>query len=197
MEPSALINANGSLTRSTGRRTTSAEFMTDAMREDLINTPVRTYAPPTSDGEDIAKARPSLGSLFDAENDESTELSSTYNSPTTTMNVRNPGVSTPTELIGWDPATSATPAPTPGPLRLAGQKTPLVSKYQAQIHAKGMMSAPPKQLNQSLFAVEGESGKDKENGVVEGDGKLKGKLDNARRKTMGWKPRVGSPLGKF
>jgi hypothetical protein len=196
MEPSALINANGSLTRSTGRRTTSAEYMTDAMREDLINTPVRTYAAPSNEEEETAKARQSLGSLFDAHNDESTELSSTYNSPTTTMNVRNPGVSTPTELIGWDPATSATPAPTPGPSHLAGQKTPLVSKSQTQIHAKGMMSAPPKQLNQSLFAVEAESGKDKDN-RAEGDGKLKGKLENARRKTMGWKPRIGSPLGKF
>lgn len=201
MEPRTLINENGSLTRSTGRRVTSAEFMTNAMREDLINTPVRTYGPQPNDDakESPAKARHSLGSVFDGsrENEnESTELSSTYNSPTTTMNVRNPGISTPTELIGWDPATSATPAPTPGPSRNALQKTPLHSK---QAHAKGMMSAPPKQTNQSIFAAadQAEDG-GKEDDMEEKEKlKLNGRLESARRKTMGWRPRVGSPLGKL
>ena len=134
--------------------------MTNAMREDLINTPVRTF---------LAN-----------EGDDETEISSTYNSPTTTMNVKHPGTySTPEELKGWDPATSATPAPiTPAP------------PNARRTEADGLKTAPPKQLNKGLF--EG-SDVGKENG----DAKMKLKLQDARRQTMGWVPRVRSPLGKF
>ncbi|KAI9879185.1 MAG: hypothetical protein M1823_006864, partial [Watsoniomyces obsoletus] len=100
MEPRALVNENGSLSSRAGRRVTSAEFMTDKMREELVNTPVRAYVAPEIEGGE------SIGSF-----EENTEISSTYNSPTTTMNVRHQGISTPTELVNWDPATAMTPAP--------------------------------------------------------------------------------------
>ena len=134
--------------------------MTDAMREDLINTPVRTFLP--NDG------------------DDETEISSTYNSPTTTMNVKHAGIySTPTELKNWDPATSATPAPaTPAP------------PNARRIAADGLKSAPPKQLNKGLFEKNGSS---KENG----DEKMQLKMKDTRRQTMAWVPKVRSPLGKF
>lgn len=177
MEPKALINANGSISAArAGRRSTSAEFMTSEMRDDLINTPVRTYQLAANPARDS----PGLDSLVG-----DSDISSTYNSPTTTMNVRH--VATPTELVNWDPATSKTPA------KVGGQgemDTPYLMKQGGMMleHAKdtGAMSAPPKQINQGLF--------DKENGE-RGD-KMKLKLQQARRRTMGWKPAVGSPLGK-
>ncbi len=175
MEPRALINENGSLSKArTGRRVTSAEFMTDKMREELVNTPVRTYEVP-----EAVVARGSVSSLFE----ENTEISSTYNSPTTTMNVRNVGVSTPTELVNWDPATAMTPAP-----KAVGiMETPYLMKQGDQ--AMGLKSAPPKQSNRGIFVDENDSKKN-------GGEKMKVKLDNARRRTMGWKPKIGSPLGK-
>ncbi|RMZ90187.1 hypothetical protein DV736_g2603, partial [Chaetothyriales sp. CBS 134916] len=100
MEPSRLSNVNGTISAKAGRRTSSAEFLTNAMREDLINTPVSNFL--------------SNAAADDYSGGDETEISSTYNSPTTTMNVRNPavvaaGFETPPELKNWDPATSATP----------------------------------------------------------------------------------------
>lgn len=179
MEPRALVNANGSISAARqGRRTTSAEYMTSEMRDELINTPVRTYEPPTT--------RHSLGddSLFG-----SSEISSTYNSPTTTMNVHH--VATPTELVNWDPATSKTPAKSAGQTEL---DTPYLMKQGGVVmeHARenGPMSAPPKQIGEGLF------GKENSNGDGQGE-KMRLKLQEARRRTMGFKPVVGSPLGKF
>ncbi len=175
MEPRALINANGSLSAMSGRRSTSAEF-TDQMREDLINTPVRGVIERESGNRD------SLASA------EDTEISSTYNSPTTTMNVRNPGVSTPTELLSWDPATAMTPAPTT--VERQQMDTPYLMKQGTRAMNDGVLkSAPPKQVNKGLFDTTEDRGKK--------DDKLKLKLQEARRKTMGWRPSVGSPLGKF
>ena len=162
MEPSHLSNVNGTMSSKAGRRTSSAEYLTNAMREDLINTPIRTF---------IANGA-----------DDETEISSTYNSPTTTMNVKHPGTyATPEELKHWDPATSATPAPqTPAPMGFR------------RMEEQGMKSAPPKQMNKKLFERSDEGvGKENENAK----GKLK--VADARRQTMAWVPRVRSPLGKF
>ncbi|RMZ82826.1 hypothetical protein DV737_g1863, partial [Chaetothyriales sp. CBS 132003] len=73
MEPSRLSNVNGTVSAKAGRRTSSAEFLTNAMREDLINTPVSTFLSSNTAADDYAA-------------DDETEISSTYNSPTTTMN---------------------------------------------------------------------------------------------------------------
>ena len=207
MEPKALMNANGSIRA--GRRSTSAEFMTSQMREELVNTPVRTYQPPavvsaaTAPREGIVGVEDSLVADSD--------ISSTYNSPTTTMNIRH--VDTPTALVGWDPATSKTPAKANGAgaggSMMTMMDTPYLMKQGGMVleHARegGAMSAPPKQINRGLF--DGEAEFEGENGNRNGEGeegkgskkgeKMKLKLIEARRRTMGWKPVVGSPLGKF
>ncbi|RMZ80637.1 hypothetical protein DV738_g2616, partial [Chaetothyriales sp. CBS 135597] len=129
MEPSRLSNVNGTVSAKGGRRTSSAEFLTDAMRQDLIKTPVSNF------------------SLSAAADDGESEISSTYNSPTTTMNVRNAsaGFETPPELKNWDPATSATPM---------APKTPAQPNFRRDNEgpgAAGLKSAPPKQLGEKLF----------------------------------------------
>ena len=166
MEPRALVNA-------IGHPSTSAVF-TEQMREDLINTPVRSFVARESE-----KGRDSLASAGD------TEISSTYNSPTTTMNLRNPGVSTPTELVGWDPATSQTPGMTEEDKEAMGElETPYLMKQGRRVMNEGvMMSCPPKQSNRGLFER-----------VDKGDRKMKVKLQEARRRTIRWKPKVSSPL---
>lgn len=180
MEPKALMNANGSIR--TGRRSTSAEYMTTQMREELVNTPVRTYQPPTAAPHESVD----LDSLL-AESD----ISSTYNSPTTTMNIRH--VDTPTALVGWDPATSKTPAKASAN---AEMDTPYLMKQGGMVldHARdnGAMSAPPKQINKGMFETDKENDAESERGE-----KLKLRLQEARRRTMGFRPVIGSPLGKF
>jgi hypothetical protein len=137
MEPRALVNENGSLSSRAGRRVTSAEFMTDKMREELVNTPVRAYVAPETEGGE------SIGSF-----EENTEISSTYNSPTTTMNVRHPGISTPTELVNWDPATAMTPAPAGSGM----METPFLMKQgDRAMKENGLKSCPPKQTNRGIF----------------------------------------------
>ena len=170
MEPSRLSNVNGTMSAKAGRRTSSAEYLTNAMREDLVNTPVRTF-------------------LANDAADDDTEISSTYNSPTTTMNVKHIGAySTPEELKGWDPATSKTPAP----------MTPATPNVRRDGLDGGLKSAPPKQLNKGLFErSEEDNGKENGNGVGSEKGKMRFKVGDARRQTMGWVPRVRSPLGKF
>ena len=165
------------------------------MRDDLINTPVRTYQPAPS-----AAARESLGgdSFFG-----DSDISSTYNSPTTTMNIHH--VATPTALVGWDPATSKTPAKADG--ADVGMDTPYLMKQGGMVMEPmlgrdgGVMSAPPKQIGRGLFDDGddiGDIGVGKENTVADkGQQKMKLKLQEARRRTLGFKPVVGSPLGKF
>jgi hypothetical protein len=181
MQPQALVNDNGNISTArsnTGRRSVSAEFMTNQMRDELVNTPARVYQPPITDVHN--------DSLFG-----DSDISSTYNSPTTTMNVHH--VATPTELIGWDPATSKTPAKAAGD---DGMDTPYLMKQGGMVmndvmgRDGGVMSAPPKQIGKGLF--DRDSGKD-----AGEDKKMKLKLQEARRRTLGFKPVIGSPLGKF
>ncbi|RMD44358.1 hypothetical protein DV735_g785, partial [Chaetothyriales sp. CBS 134920] len=138
MEPSRLSNVNGTVSAKTGRRTSSAELLTDAMRQDLIKTPVATVS-----------YNPAVACL----GDDDTEISSTYNSPTTTMNVRNAtsaGFETPPELKNWDPATSATPM---------APKTPAQPNFRrGESVAMGMKSAPPKQLGEKLSQTDEAAG---------------------------------------
>ncbi|KIW84222.1 hypothetical protein Z517_03471 [Fonsecaea pedrosoi CBS 271.37] len=214
MEPRMLVNANGLLSTSRDqRRSVSAEYMgfTGEMKADLIQTPVR--------GDE------NRGNGVEVE-DES-EISSTYNSPTAatmwgggdTANVgalmaqqdkETPGsvvskkfttnVSTPKSVsleVDYDPRTAATPL------------TPyLVAKGRELVQ----MSAPPKQINKSLFDRDEDDDsaapeKGQANGGKKFQVKMQGKsakgLLDARRKTlgvgvagMGFQPRFGSPLRK-
>lgn len=81
---------------------------------------------------------------------------------------------TPTGFVNYDPSTSMSP------------KTPYLMKEGAKLIQQ---SAPPKQIQQGLFPV---SGKIED----QPDENTRNKLEVARRRTMNWKPRVASPLGK-
>lgn len=202
MEPRALVNANGNLSTArsnTGRRSVSAEFMTSQMRDELVNTPARSYQPPVT-AHDARRESLGADSLFG-----DSDISSTYNSPTTTMNVHH--VATPTALVGWDPATSKTPAKSNDAQEL-GMDTPYLMKQGGMVMEHmmgrdgGVMSAPPKQIGKGLFDNGNDDG-EYGGGPAEGQGKkdqaakLKLKLQEARRRTLGFKPVIGSPLGKF
>ncbi|KIX96101.1 uncharacterized protein Z520_08356 [Fonsecaea multimorphosa CBS 102226] len=222
MEPRMLVNENGllSASREHQRRSLSAEYagLTGEMKTELINTPVR--------GNEVLGRVDHLGSGVDA-GDES-EISSTYNSPTAatvwgggdTANVgvlmaqqdsETPAsvesrkittdVSTPKSVsldVDYDPRTAATPL------------TPyLIAKGRELVQ----MSAPPKQINKSIFdrddddASSSAAEKPQANGGKKFQVKMQGKsgkgLLDARRKTlgvgvagMGFQPRFGSPLRK-
>lgn len=81
---------------------------------------------------------------------------------------------TPTGFVKYDPSTSMSP------------KTPYLMKEGAKLIQQ---SAPPKQIQQGLFPV---------NDKIEEqpDENMRNKLEAARRRTMNWRPRVASPLGK-
>jgi hypothetical protein len=81
---------------------------------------------------------------------------------------------TPTGFVSYDPSTSMSP------------KTPYLIKEGAKLVQQ---SAPPKQIQQGLFPV---SGKIED----QPDENTRNKLEVARRRTMNWRPRVASPLGK-
>jgi hypothetical protein len=81
---------------------------------------------------------------------------------------------TPTGFVNYDPSTSMSP------------KTPYLLKEGAKLIQQ---SAPPKQIQQGLFPV---SGKIED----QPDENTRNKLEVARRRTMNWRPRVASPLGK-
>ena len=200
-----LIQQNGNILRANnGRRSVSGAEQTEQMKQELVNTP--------------ARGRESLVSGGILSQFGESDISSTYDSPTTTMNVNmgeefdqdnevmqrfmaptpgrptqhadvddeveENGMATPTALIGWDPATSQTPI------------TPKLVKKGEEL----VRSAPAKQTTNVLGGKEdGDVFVDAEKG--DGGKKLKVKMAEARRKTLGadlgkWKPRVGSPLAK-
>ncbi|OQU95703.1 hypothetical protein CLAIMM_01881 [Cladophialophora immunda] len=219
MEPRMLVNDNGLLSASKEhqRRSLSAEYtsLTGQMKMELINTPVR--------GNEVFGGVEPLGNGVEV-GDES-EISSTYNSPTAATvwgggDTADVGVlmaqqenqtpasveskkatadmSTPKSVsldVDYDPRTAATPL------------TPyLIAKGQELVQ----MSAPPKQINKSIFdRDDDDESAAAEKGLANGGKKFqvkmqgksgKGLLD-ARRKTlgvagMGFQPRFGSPLRK-
>ncbi|OAP62241.1 hypothetical protein AYL99_04444 [Fonsecaea erecta] len=200
MEPRMLVNENGLLSASREqRRSLSAEYagLTGRMKQELINTPVR--------GNEVFGHVEHPRSCIGVE-DES-EISSTYNSPTAatvwgggdTANVgvlmaqqdcetpasverktNTAAISTPKSVsldVDYDPRTAATPL------------TPyLVAKGRELVQ----MSAPPKQINKSIFDRD-----DDDAGAAGGTAtggqkfhvKMKGKSGkgvlDARRKTLG------------
>lgn len=187
MEPRMLMIDNGSLSAAKGkerqRRSVSAETFTDKMREELIYTPVRglSFAQATKANEKFSTSPSDNGKQEDIndgpedqEIDDDTEIHHTPQQ-------------TPTGYVKYDPATDMSPA-TP---YLLNQANRLVQ-----------MSCPPKQTGQGLFGNEErqmmmEEGGDelaKRNNYDEG---MRRRLEAVRRKTMqGWKPKVGSPLGR-
>ena len=108
-----------------------------------------------------------------AANDESS-LDSAFSTPTgvqrAAANVPLPA--TPTGFVHYDPAAAS----------------PTTPYYMAQGAKLVQQTCPPKQSRQGLFPVSGKVGDQEDEGV-------RLRLEAARR-SMGWKPRVGSPLGR-
>ena len=177
MQPRNLQGDNGNVKATTGKRSVSSE-MTEAMKQELVNTPVRSYQAPTPSSF-VQRAENVKG---DEESDEEDEHVAIEHDP--------PIESTPTGSVSYDRVLARTPAP-------LGEASKLVQ-----------MTCPPKQINQGLFDdIKVREDVDKENTMLpskkrkrtdvddERDESRKRKVEAVRRKTLGWKPAVASPLG--
>jgi hypothetical protein len=192
MEPRALINMNGSLSAVKGRRSVSAE-MTPAMKAELVATPVRVDSRPL---------RTDLDEIVANNGDDSTidSLDSSFSTPTgvqaafaasTTSNASNAATfATPTGHVNYDPSSEMSPT------------TPY---YLSQGAKLVQQTCPPKQTQKGLFDTEAGSMDRRTGGLgfpVTGriedqpDESVRVRLEAARRKTMNWRPRVASPLGR-
>lgn len=177
MEPRALMNENGSLSAARGkggqRRSVSAETFTEKMREELVNTPVRglVLEKASEQGQNdkgISQRDDGADENQDDDNDDTTEI--------------HLPAQTPTGYVKYDPTTDMSPA------------TPYLLN---QANRLAQMSCPPKQTGQGLFDDNNHNGPmQRDPGDVEDEG-MRRRLEAVRRKTMaGWKPKIGSPLGR-
>lgn len=192
MEPRALVNMNGSLSAVKGRRSVSAE-MTPAMTADVVATPVRAGRRPLQTSPDEPAAAHGDDSTFDS-------LDSSFSTPTgvqaafrvnATSNSTNPAAfATPTGQVNYDPSNEMSPT------------TPF---YLSQGAKLVQQTCPPKQTQKGLFDTDTGSGDGRTGGIgfpVTGriedqpDENVRIRLEAARRKTMNWRPRVASPLGR-
>jgi hypothetical protein len=206
MEPKMLINANGLLSaKRDGRRSISAEYagLTNEMRLDLINTPVRgreelmraEAANCEADLEDSIVSNAQVG--------EETEISSTYNSPTAatlggggeTADLRllvanyetgeegeseldcTPNLKTLTRNANVSTPETTSLAVDYDPRTAATPLTPyLIAKGKGLVQ----MSAPPKQIQKGLF----ERDEDNENSLVADGGERESNANNAEGGVM-------------
>lgn len=192
MEPRALINLNGSLSAAKGRRSDSAEMITAAVRGELVASPVRVGSCP-------------LGIAADKTTDDEEEvedevfgsLNSSFSTPTgvhaaaafsasTTSNRADAIPATPTGYVNYDPDEENS------------QMSPTTPYYLSQGAKLMQQTCPPKQTQKGLFDME-KTGSGKGfpvSGRIDDqpDEGVRKRLEQARRKTMNWKPRVGSPL---
>ena len=191
MEPRALVNLNGSISAAKVRRSVSAE-MTPAMKAALVATSSRAeHSPPqmsTNDAEADAGDESAFGSL-----------SSSFSTPTgvqaafaasTTSNPNTAAFATPTGHVNYDPSNAMSPT------------TPYYLSQGAQLVQQ---TCPPKQTRKGLFDTDSGNGNRRASGLgfpVTGriedqpDESVRVRLEAARRKTMNWRPSVGSPLGR-
>lgn len=192
MEPRALINMNGSLSAAKGRRSISAE-LTPAMKAELMATPVRAGRKPSQTSQDEPVIGEGNDSAFDS-------LNSSFSTPTgvqvgfaasTTSNPNNAtDFATPTGHVNYDPSDGMSPT------------TPY---YLSQGAKLVQQTCPPKQTQKGLFDTDAGSGDRRANGPGfpvtgrtedEPNESVRVRLEAVRRKTMNWRPRVASPLGR-
>ena len=182
MEPRALINMNGSLSAAKGKRSISAE-MTKEMRDELVATPVRGEPTPTTTAEDEE---------LDEESTISSSLDSGFSTPTGVhkatafgaSTTSNPaiGLITPTGHVNFEPS---------------NEMSPTTPYYLSQGAKLVQQTCPPKQTQKGLFESEGGTGFPVTGRIEDQpDESMRIRLEAARRKTMNWRPRVGSPLGR-
>ena len=189
MEPRALINMNGSISAAKGRRSVSAE-MTSAMKAELVATPVRAE-----------RSAPKMTTAADQGDDSAFDsLDSSFSTPTgiqaafaasTTSNPNDAAAfATPTGHVNYDPS---------------NEMSPTTPYYLSQGAKLVQQTCPPKQTQKGLFDTDAGSGHRRGNGLgfpVTGriedqpDESVRLRLEAARRKTMNWRPRVASPLGR-
>lgn len=183
MEPRMLINANGLLSaKRDGRRSISAEYagLTNEMKMDLINTPVRGKEEPIHTEDENSEVDLYEAIVANAQIGDESELSYTYNSPTAatiggggeTTDLRqllanyDAGESDETGLEGtpnFRLLTRNANISTPQTTSLAVDYDPrtAATPMTPYLLAKGknlvQMSAPPKQIQQGLFERDEES----------------------------------------
>ncbi|KAK5064335.1 hypothetical protein LTR84_000168 [Exophiala bonariae] len=183
MEPRMLINANGFLSaKRDGRRSISAEYagLTNEMKMDLINTPVRGKEQLTGVEDDNSEADFNESIVANAHIGDESELSSTFNSPIAatiggggeTTDLRqlladyDAGEEGETEIEGtpnFRLLTRNMDVSTPEGAFLAVDydprtaATPMTPYLLAKEKSLVQMSAPPKQIQQGLFERDEES----------------------------------------
>ena len=183
MEPRMLINANGLLSaKRDGRRSISAEYagLTNEMRLDLINTPVRGREEPVRADEEYSEADLEDSIIVNAQVGEESEISSTYNSPTAAtiggggetadlgrlLANYETGEEGEAELDGtpnFRTLRRGADLSTPQTTSLAVDydprtaATPLTPYLMAKGQSLVQMSAPPKQIQKGLFERDGDS----------------------------------------
>ncbi len=227
MEPRALLNLNGTLSKAAGaaagRRSVSVE-MTQKFKDELVNTPVRGHGCDKASDvssesyENYAEAEAEAEAV--AVLDHLCSLDSGFSTPTgvftvSTTSAANLPPATPTGFVNYDPSTSHTPGgPHDGAADgdAASSYSPTTPYYLTQGAKLVQMTCPPKQTGKGLFEKEDVEGQaEVGRGMGRGGSKgfpISGRLDDvkdagvrkrlaeARRRTMGWRPRVASPLGR-
>ena len=191
MEPRALINMNGSISAAKGRRSVSAE-MTPAMKAELVATPVRAEVSPlqriTNDAMADAGDESAFGSL-DSSFSTPTGVQAAF-AASTASNTNAAAFATPTGHVNCDPS---------------NEMSPTTPYYLSQGARLVQQTCPPKQTQKGLFDTESGSGDRRATGPgfpVTGkiedqpDESVRARLEAARRRTMNWRPRVASPLGR-
>ena len=192
MEPRALINMGGSVSAVNGRRSVSAE-LTLAMKADLLATPLRADHRQLQASPDKRDPNCADDSVFNS-------LDSSFSTPTgvqaafATSATSNPShaapLATPTGQVNYDPS---------------GGMSPTTPYYLSQGAKLVQQTCPPKQTQKGLFDTGVGDGGSRTGGLgfpVTGriedqpDEGVRLRLEAARRKTMNWRPRVASPLGR-
>lgn len=230
MEPRALLNMNGNLSKAAAfsRRSFSAE-MTQKLKDELVNTPVHGRA----SGQEAESGSLSLedeGAVAEPEaepepeHEHTSSVESGFSTPTgvfaiSTTAANLPPPATPTGFVNYDPSASQTPGGVAADGADGAYGSPTTPYYLTQGAKLIQMTCPPKQTGKGLFEKEEEDGAGGGEDGVGGrarNGRGKGKtgfpvsgrlgdvtdevvrkrLADARRRTMGWRPTVGSPLGR-
>lgn len=192
MEPRALINMNGSVSAVNGRRSVSAE-LTPAMKADLLATPVRAgprHLQASPDKRDADNADDSAFDSLDSSFSTPTGVQAAFTASTTSHPSHAAALATPTGHVNYDPS---------------GGMSPTTPYYLSQGAKLVQQTCPPKQTQKGLFDTGVGDGGGRTGGLgfpVTGriedqpDESVRIRLEAARRKTMNWRPRVASPLGR-
>lgn len=222
MEPRALLNTGGELTKAVGvgggKRSISSAEMTQKFKHELVHTPAaRGRASERAPAESQVMSPDDGGDDHDDDTGAEAEVEdggSGFSTPTGALALSTAAAllqpaTTPTGFVNYDP--SASTCQTPAHTTAAGPDgglSPTTPDYLAQGAKLVQMTCPPKQTGQGLFEKEDESGgaaadqgmgfpiSGRIGGDV-GDEKVRKRLVDVRRRTlMAWKPVVGSPLGR-